>query len=133
MIELLLGLIIKFWMFLFGILRGTVSAVPLLRRLHLRSGVDSVFEPGRLVLSAERRDLLLSGLRVLARDAAGISAAFSGDLVLVAGESHVITLPADCQSCVLIGELIDLGNGRRAHLFRRLGDQPVRLADQHRQ
>ncbi|MGD9584737.1 MAG: hypothetical protein AB7V26_13865 [Lysobacterales bacterium] len=121
MIELLLGLLIKFWMFLFGILRGTVSAVPVLRRLRLRSGVDSTLEPGRLVLSVERRDLLLVGLRVLARDTTGIDPVFNGDLVLVAGQSQVIPLPADCLGCVLIGELIDLGNGRRAHLFRRLG------------
>lgn len=120
MIELLIGLIIKFWMFLFGILRGTVSAMPLLHRLRLRSGVVGVLEPGRLVLSAQRHDLLLAGLRVLARNATGIAPAFTGDLVLIAGESHVVPLPADCQGCVLIGELIDLGNGRRAQLFRRL-------------
>ena len=121
MIELLLGLVVKFWMFLVGILRGTVSTLPVLRRLHLRSRLELRLEPGQLMLKSERRDLLLLELRVLAGVTGDWVPVFHGDLLLGMGVAQTIPLPADCRACVLIGELVDLGSGRRAHLFRRLG------------
>lgn len=127
MIELLIALFIKFWMFLFGILRGTISAVPVWRRLLLRNQIECSLHAGRLVISVVNRDMLLQGLHVLAVGDTEIERVGPTELILRAGQSHAVELPAGTLRCVLNAELLDLHSGRRSHWHRRVAP----TADDH--
>ncbi|PIV32582.1 MAG: hypothetical protein COS34_12355 [Lysobacterales bacterium CG02_land_8_20_14_3_00_62_12] len=124
MIELLIALFIKFWMFLFGILRGTVSAIPIWRRLLLRNQIECSQHGGRLVIRASC-DLLLQGLRVLAVRDTEIEPVGPAELILRAGQSEIVELPVGTLRCVLIAELVDLHSGRRSHWHRRVAPAPL--------
>lgn len=120
MIELLLALFLKFWIFLFGMIRGAISAVPFLRRWLLSGNLESEFGQKQLVLRAGRRDLLLSQLRVFAIEGARIVKITDQELLLIAGESHLFKLPDGAQACILMTELIDINSGRHTRVHRRL-------------
>ena len=120
MIELLIALFLKFWMFLFGMIRGALSAVPFLRRWLLTSCLETELSGRHLVLHAEKRDLLLTQARIFAIENARIALVMHEDIVLMAGETRQIELPADVHACVLLTEMLDLNSGRRAHVHRRL-------------
>ncbi len=118
MIELLIALFLKFWMFLFGTIRGVISAVPFLRRLMLAGNLQTELRGGHLILHADRRDLLLSGLRVMAFGDTRIVPVPTDEVLLAAGETRQLALPEATRTCVLITELIDLRSGRRAQVHR---------------
>jgi hypothetical protein len=120
MIELLVALFLKFWMFLFGMIRGAVSAVPFLRRWLLSGNLESEFRQQHLVLHADKRDLLLSKLRVFAVEGTRIVAITDQELLLSAGETHQFRLPDDTHACVLMTELVDINTGRHTQVHRRL-------------
>ena len=120
MIEILIALFLKFWMFLFGTIRGTISAVPLVRRFRLSGNLESELRGGQLVLHAERRDLLLSCLRVFAVEGTRIVPLETGELLLAAGETRQIALPEGTRACVLMTDLVDLGSGRHTKVHRRI-------------
>lgn len=120
MIELLVALFLKFWMFLFGMIRGALSALPFLRRWLLSSCLETELSGRQLVLRAYRRDLLLTQARIFAIEAARIVPVLHDDLVLMAGETRQIELPEATVACVFLTEMLDLNSGRRAHVHRRL-------------
>ncbi len=120
MIEIIVALFLKFWMFLFGTIRGAISAVPFLRRLLLSGHLESEMQEGQLTLRAGRRDLLLKDIHVLAQHGARITVVANGEQVLAAGGAHAFILPAGSIGCILMAEIIDLSNGRRTHIHRCL-------------
>jgi hypothetical protein len=120
MIELLVALFFKFWIFLFGMIRGAISAVPFLRRWLLSGNLETEFRQQQLVLHADKRDLLLSQLRVFAIEGKRIVAITDQELLLIAGESHQFALSDDTHACVLMTELVDINSGRRTRVHRRL-------------
>lgn len=120
MIELLIALFLKFWMFLFGGIRGVISAVPFLRRLMLSSNLESEMHDGHLLLHAGRRDLMLTGLHIIAIEDIRIVVVETGELLLAAGQTHRYALPGGVRICILMTELVDLRSGRRARVHRRI-------------
>lgn len=124
MIELLLALFFKFWMFLFGLIRGVISAVPFLRRWLLSGDLELSLQDDRLILRAGKRDLLMVRLQVFAMSATQILPVCDEDFLLAAGQSRSIELPEASHACVLMTELVDLKSGRRTRVHRRLDADP---------
>lgn len=120
--EFLLALLLKFWVMIWGLLTGSITSIPFFRRVLLKRGLASRFDGRVLELAAADVPFLLRHAVVLAPDAQmRWQVVFRDvDLVLGAHERRCVRLPEGCHEVILEGELIDLRNGRRAHLFRRL-------------
>lgn len=120
--EFLLALLLKFWVMIWGLLTGSITSIPFFRRVLLKRGLASRFDGRTLELIAADVPFLLRHAVVLAPDTRmRWHVVFrDADLVLGAHERRCIHLPDGCHEVILEGELIDLRNGRRAHLFRRL-------------
>lgn len=124
MIELLIALFLKFWIYLFGIGRSLFSALPFLRQLRLTTDLHVELDSEHLIITAGKRDFFLENLRLLAMKATHIECVFHADLILSAGQLRKIEIPKDTHQCVLLARIVDLKTGRQANLHRRLAFQP---------